>query len=124
MTGAHNDGQWTFDIEEPSQPIKPAMPEIVASKPSPNPAHPKPIEKRKTSPSKECASCKQACLSVDQVAKRFGVSRAAIWRWSADSIGFPASIKLTRGTTRWKLSELIAFEMKQAKSGSALLSHR
>jgi predicted DNA-binding transcriptional regulator AlpA len=51
-------------------------------------------------------------LNVKQVARRFGVGVATIWRWSTDSSGFPRPVRLGAGTTRWSLDELVAFEAK------------
>lgn len=47
-----------------------------------------------------------------QLAQRFGVSRATIWRW-AQKGKFPQPIKLSPGCTRWRLSDVEAWEAKQ-----------
>lgn len=44
-----------------------------------------------------------------QLAARYSVSRATIWRWAATG-RLPKPIKLSPGCTRWKLSDLEAFE--------------
>lgn len=49
-------------------------------------------------------------LSDKQVAARFGVARATPWRW-VERGTFPAPIKLTPGCTRWRLSDVEAWEM-------------
>lgn len=49
-------------------------------------------------------------LSDDQIAKRYGVTRQTVWRWSANDPNFPKPIKLSPGCTRWKLSGLEAWE--------------
>lgn len=49
-------------------------------------------------------------LTVDQVAKRYAVSKSTIWRWAKRRKGFPAPFEIAEGTTRWALSELIAFD--------------
>lgn len=46
------------------------------------------------------------------VADRFSVSRATIWRWS-QSGKFPKPIKLSPGCTRWRLSDVEAWEAEQ-----------
>ena len=51
-------------------------------------------------------------ISVDAVAQRFGVSRATIWRW-AQKRNFPQPKKLSPGCSRWKLSDVEAWEEKQ-----------
>lgn len=48
-------------------------------------------------------------LSVEDVAKRYGVSTDSIFRWKRDG-KFPKAVKLSSGTTRWRLSDLIAHE--------------
>lgn len=47
-----------------------------------------------------------------QLAKRFGVSRVTIWRWSRNG-NFPKPIKLSAGSTRWRLSEVEIWESSQ-----------
>lgn len=49
-------------------------------------------------------------LNIKEVAGRYGVSRATIWRWVKTQPGFPAGICVSPGTTRWALSDLLAFE--------------
>ena len=48
-------------------------------------------------------------LSVDQVAKRFDVSKDSIWRWKRNG-DFPKPIKLGGSTTRWRLSDIERWE--------------
>lgn len=43
-------------------------------------------------------------------AARYGVSRNTIWRWSRERTDMPQPVRLSPGCTRWKLSELIAWE--------------
>ena len=42
--------------------------------------------------------------------KRYGVSRVTIWRWVSTDPTFPPPVKLSPGCTRWKLSDLMAWE--------------
>lgn len=49
-------------------------------------------------------------LTDKQVAARYGVDRAAIWRWRRTDPDFPDPVKLTPGTTRWRIDELEAWE--------------
>ena len=51
-------------------------------------------------------------LRVKQVARRFSVAVATIWRWSTDSSDFPKPVRPGPGATRWLLVELEAFEAK------------
>ena len=48
-------------------------------------------------------------LFVEQVAKRFGVSKDSIWRWTRNG-GFPKPLKLGGSTTRWRLSDIEEWE--------------
>ena len=50
-------------------------------------------------------------LTVDQVAERLGVSRDTIYRWKRKG-DFPLARKLSQGTTRWRLSDIVAWESK------------
>jgi len=50
-------------------------------------------------------------LSVKQVAKHYSVGVATVWRWLSAGDGFPAPIRLSAGTTRWRESDLLAFEV-------------
>jgi predicted DNA-binding transcriptional regulator AlpA len=49
-------------------------------------------------------------LTVRQVAARYDVGVATVWRWSALRSEFPKPVKLGPGCTRWCLSDLVAFE--------------
>ncbi|MCE5294310.1 MAG: AlpA family transcriptional regulator [Chlamydiales bacterium] len=44
-----------------------------------------------------------------EAAHRYGISRPTIWRWVKNG-KFPKPIKLSTGSTRWRLSELEAWE--------------
>lgn len=48
-------------------------------------------------------------LSVDQVAKRFEVSKDSIWRWRRNG-DFPKPVKLGGSTTRWRLADIEEWE--------------
>lgn len=49
-------------------------------------------------------------LSIDEVAQRYGVSHATIWRWVKNNKHFPEPIKLSLGTSRWSENQLLEFE--------------
>lgn len=49
-------------------------------------------------------------ISDAQIAARFGVHRSTPWRWVKQVAQFPAPVKLSRGVTRWKLSDIEAWE--------------
>lgn len=56
-------------------------------------------------------SASTAYLTDEDVARRFQVSRQTIWRWVGAS-HFPAPFKLSAGTSRWRLEEILTFERK------------
>ncbi len=62
-----------------------------------------------------CTKCQETFLSDIEVAKRYGISRASVWRWVKNNSKAPKPIKLSPGTTRWKLSELVEFEAQSAR---------
>ena len=53
-------------------------------------------------------------LSDRQLAERFGVNHLTIWRWHREDPTFPRAVKLGPATTRWKLSEIEAWEKSRA----------
>ena len=55
-------------------------------------------------------------LSDQQVARRYGVHRSTIWRWVKTDPDFPGPIVLSLGCSRWKLSEVEAWEARRASS--------
>ena len=56
-----------------------------------------------------CKDCRNRFLSDHQVAGRYDVSRATVWRWVKNPL-FPKPLKLSKGTSRWRLSDLVRFE--------------
>lgn len=50
-------------------------------------------------------------FSVDQVAKRYGVSTDSIWRWKRQG-NFPAPVRLGPNCTRWRLADLVEHEQQ------------
>jgi predicted DNA-binding transcriptional regulator AlpA len=51
----------------------------------------------------------QMYLRVQQLAQRWAVSVPTVWRWAADG-KTPAPVRLSPGTTRWRLDEIEAYE--------------
>jgi len=49
-------------------------------------------------------------LTVDQVAERYGTSKASIWRWRKKVKHFPAPLKVGPNCTRWRISDLEKYE--------------
>lgn len=61
----------------------------------------------------------QTYLTDSQLAARFGISRNSIWRLTRTG-QLPAPIKLFASTTRWKLSDIQAFEAEaEARTAKA-----
>jgi predicted DNA-binding transcriptional regulator AlpA len=54
-------------------------------------------------------------LNAKQVAKRYGVHPASIYRWAKES-SFPAPIKLGPNVTRWAMADLEAWEHSQREA--------
>ena len=55
-------------------------------------------------------------LSDKQVADRYSVSRISIWRWRKTDPNFPQPVSLSPGCTRWRLSDIEAWEASRAVS--------
>ena len=58
-------------------------------------------------------------LSDLAISARFGVHRMTPWRWVKTDATFPKPVKLSPGCTRWKLSEIEAWEAAKASQTSA-----
>jgi len=56
-------------------------------------------------------------LSDLEVAARYGVTAPTVWRWVKTEAGFPEPVKLSPGTTRWRLDELEAWEASKVAAG-------
>ncbi|WP_371054354.1 helix-turn-helix transcriptional regulator [Rhodosalinus sp. K401] len=50
------------------------------------------------------------------LAARYGVARNTIWRWTRERPDMPLPIRLSPGCTRWKLSDLEAWEAEKAEA--------
>lgn len=48
-----------------------------------------------------------------QIAARFGVHRTTPWRWAKTDPTFPKPVNLSPGCTRWKLSDITAWEQEK-----------
>ena len=48
-------------------------------------------------------------ISVKQLATRYGVTPATIWRWTKNG-EFPQPVKLGPNCTRWRESDILAWE--------------
>ena len=54
--------------------------------------------------------------SAAELADRFAVGRSAIWGWLRSDPNFPKPVKLSPGTTRWKLSDIEAWETTRGQA--------
>ena len=50
-------------------------------------------------------------FTVEEVADRYRVSTATIWRWKKSG-EFPQAVKVGPGCTRWRLSDLLNHDSK------------
>lgn len=57
-------------------------------------------------------------LSDIQLAARYSVHRTTPWRWAKSDPTFPKPVTLTPGCTRWKLSEIEAWETSRATAAA------
>jgi predicted DNA-binding transcriptional regulator AlpA len=55
-------------------------------------------------------------LADVKVAQRYGVHRTTPWRWLKSDPTFPKPIALSPGCTRWKLSDIEAWENARANA--------
>lgn len=53
-------------------------------------------------------------LSDLQLGARYSVNRITIWRWHRTNEQFPRAVTLSPGCTRWRLSEIEAWETAKA----------
>lgn len=57
-------------------------------------------------------------LRDTDLAARFGVSRNSVWRWHRERPDMPRAVRLSPGCTRWRLSEIEAWEAAQAEAAA------
>lgn len=91
--------------------------EPFQASPQSAPAPTKPVRKASTTakvptgyltPSTET----EVYLTAIQVAQRLSIGKATVWRWTKYNDGFPNPVRFTNGATRWRLSDLMAFETR------------
>ncbi|RUW72455.1 MULTISPECIES: AlpA family phage regulatory protein [unclassified Mesorhizobium] len=59
-------------------------------------------------------------LTDVQAGERFAVDRTTIWRWTRTNPAFPKPVKVSAGSTRWRLADIEAFEAtREAASHTA-----
>lgn len=62
----------------------------------------------------------QIYLSDNQVADRYGIKRGSVWRWTKENENFPKPVRFSKGCVRWSISELEAYEAKQAETSQKI----
>ena len=87
-------------------------------------ANPKPKHSVPRQSLAPCIRCTEQYLSDRQVASRYDISKATVWRWHDTNPNFPRRIKLSPGTSRWKLSELVRFEAKKHDAATTIISDK
>lgn len=65
----------------------------------------------------EAITIDERFLRIEDVALRYSVSTSSIIRWSKASFQFPGEIKISKGATRYRLSDLLSFESHLAFGG-------
>jgi predicted DNA-binding transcriptional regulator AlpA len=56
-------------------------------------------------------------LSVQDVARRYAISVQTVWRHTKQNPAFPKPIKILNGTTRWRMSDILSFELARQEAG-------
>lgn len=69
---------------------------------------------RTSTPTDHASAKAEQLLTDNEVAALFKVSKQTIWRWIKTSEGFPKPLKVEKGSTRWRLSEVVAYEARMA----------
>ena len=57
-------------------------------------------------------------LSDKDLSERYHITRNTVWRWHRERSDFPRSVKLSSNCTRWKLSNITAWETSQVEVAS------
>jgi predicted DNA-binding transcriptional regulator AlpA len=57
----------------------------------------------------------QTYFSDRQCAGRYDVSRATWWRWVSTGLA-PQPVRLSPGSTRWRLADLLTWESERARA--------
>ena len=97
-------------------------------KPKLAPSAPKPkreTQKKTTSSVSGKEASNERYLRDSEVAHRYGISRQTVWRWTAQGT-LPEPIKLSVSVTRWRLSDLLAYEtsLPQGAKGQVVRQSR
>lgn len=52
-------------------------------------------------------------LSVQDVARRYAISIQTVWRHTKHNPDFPKPIKILNGSTRWRMTDILAYEVRR-----------
>ena len=55
-------------------------------------------------------------FSVQDVARRYAISIQTVWRHTKHNPDFPKPIKILNGSTRWRMSDILAYEVRRQRS--------
>lgn len=55
-------------------------------------------------------------LSDKDLSNRYSITRNTVWRWHRERADFPRAVKLSPNCTRWRLSEIEAWEAAQVEA--------
>ncbi len=78
---------------------------------------PAPVQRNGVGPARGKALERERYLSVHDVAERYAISIQTVWRHTKHNPLFPKPIKILTGSTRWKLSEILAYETARQEVG-------
>ncbi len=95
-------------IDNPSQVT--SIEVISANEPQPDANGSAKSKPKLTASSPRTLDSTQEYLSDFEVAALFGVSRPTVWRWKLENPGFPSPKQISKGSSKWKLSEIRAFQ--------------
>lgn len=64
-------------------------------------------------PRKAISSNDERYLSVKEVGARYSISVQTVWRHTKQNPDFPKPVKILNGSTRWRMSDILAFEVSR-----------
>ena len=87
--------------------------------PGPKPVSPANGDLRRTGKTVSNAKpdAEERYLSVQEVARRYSISIQTVWRHTKENPDFPKPIKILSGSTRWRLSDIVAYEVSRRENG-------
>lgn len=89
-----------------------AAPEVLASE-SPRAAGSVGLRRKVEAGAPSKPQADERYLSVQDVARRYAISVQTVWRHTKHNPAFPKPIKILNGSTRWRMSDILAFEVSR-----------